>query len=318
MALVIRNITAKAALLIAIARVNPKYHIAQNQKSAIAHASQNWFAAEPKVKYCCKPHAECPKICLSDIAGLDNCIEESLRDFATMIKHYKRFQTHGARVPRFVLLTAPAGMQLPRLVEAIAGEACIPFYHVPCRAARKGACIKGTIKAAQEAHKPAIVLIEDVDDHDNAIAKDCVIDFEELICHKTPIIIIATAKCIHKVPLSLLLPGRFDIRIEFPLPSEANREEILRALLKGKPRHKALDIAQIAKDTEDYSPVDLWALVNQALLCAAARFSEVLAEGDFECAKAIISVGEQPPCCPRHHPCPEQPGCPHGGSAVTQ
>merc|ERR1719261_2450307 len=62
-----------------------------------------------------------------DVAGVTEAKQE-LQEVVTFLKHPKRYESLGARVPKGALLCGPPGTGKTLLAKAVAGEAGVPFF----------------------------------------------------------------------------------------------------------------------------------------------------------------------------------------------
>jgi cell division protease FtsH len=70
-----------------------------------------------------------PKITFSDVAGVDEAVEE-LEEIKEFLESPGKFQQMGAKIPKGVLLFGPPGTGKTLLARAVAGEAGVPFFSI--------------------------------------------------------------------------------------------------------------------------------------------------------------------------------------------
>lgn len=80
------------------------------------------------------------------------------------------------------------------------------------------------------------------------------------------VFVIATANDISALPPELLRKGRFDEIFYVDFPTEVERKEIFSLHLNKRSKlNDAIDVAQLAKDTQDYSGADIESIVKDAI-----------------------------------------------------
>ncbi len=94
---------------------------------------------------------------------------------------------------------------------------------------------------------------------------------------------------------ALLRPGRFDRALTFDLPTKAGRRALVDHFLKGKSH--APEMAEddrrdaLAAITTGYSPAMIEGLLDEALISAVRRGSDVMSWADVEHARLVSEVG---------------------------
>mmetsp|Transcript_48379 Transcript_48379/g.135669 ORF Transcript_48379/g.135669 Transcript_48379/m.135669 type:complete len:195 (-) Transcript_48379:88-672(-) len=106
-------------------------------------------------------------ICFDDVAGQDAAVAE-LRELVTFLHDRAAYDAMGARLPRGVLLSGPAGTGKTLLARALASEASCSFIFVSASefvetlVGRGAARVRDLFKRAR-AKAPAIVFIDEID-----------------------------------------------------------------------------------------------------------------------------------------------------------
>lgn len=210
----------------------------------------------------------------------------TLRLLADFLRQPEKYEALGARLPRGVLLYGPPGTGKTLLARALAGEAGVPFYSmagsdfVQMYAGVGAARVRELFKRAREAKK-SVIFIDEIDalgkrrDGSSSDERDQTLNalLSELsgFSPDQRVVVVAATNRLDALDPALIRPGRFDRKIEVPLPSRAERLEILRLHAKNKPMDERVRLEQLAAQTVQFSGASLESLLNEAAIHAAQR-----------------------------------------------
>ena len=232
------------------------------------------------------------------VAANDEALD-SLRLLADFLKNPGKYETMGARLPRGVLLYGPPGTGKTLLARALAGEANVPFYSmagsdfVQMYAGVGASRVRELFKKAREAGK-CVIFIDEIDamgkcrgdqssdERDQTL--NALLSEMSGFAPTEHIVVIAATNRIDTLDPALTRPGRFDRKIEVPLPSRPARLEILRLHAKGKPMDERVNLESLAAQTVQFSGASLENLLNEAAIHAARRSAEKIEPQDVDCA----------------------------------
>ena len=240
-----------------------------------------------------KAHEERPTTKFSDVAGIDEVVEElqEVKDFLADPERYRRF---GAKIPRGVLLVGPPGTGKTLLARAVAGEAGVPFFSISGSDFVEmfvgvGASRVRDLFEQAKAAAPAIIFIDEIDavgrqrgaglggghDEREQTLNQLLVEMDGFADHQSVILIAATNRPDILDP-ALLRPGRFDRQITVMRPDLKGREAILRVHSQNKPLAHSVDLATLARMTPGFTGADLANLMNEAALLAARRAKKLI------------------------------------------
>jgi cell division protease FtsH len=243
-----------------------------------------------------------------DVAGHQEAKQE-LKEVVDFLKNPQKYLRIGAEIPRGVLLVGPPGTGKTLLARAVAGEAGVPFLTVSASEFMEmfvGVGASRVRNLFEEARKssPAIIFIDELDSigrrrgagigggHDereqtlNQILSE-MDGFEK----DTSVIVVAATNRPDILDPALLRPGRFDRSVTIGLPTQREREEILRVHVRNKPLAEDVDLKRLSASTPMFSGADLENLTNEAALVAARSGKHTIAWGDFNEALDRITLG---------------------------
>src|SRR6187397_2085117 len=214
----------------------------------------------------------------ADVAGVDEAKAE-LREVVDFLRHPKRFQRLGARVPKGILLYGPPGTGKTLLAKAVASESGAKFYSQSASAFVEMFAGLGAArirKLFDEARKnaPAIVFIDELDavgtaragggfnrEHDQTLNQLLVeLDgFDE----SAQVIVMGASNRLQDLDPALLRPGRFDRQVLVAPPDLAGREAILGVHTRGKPLAPGADLANVANEAAIFAGRDDQTVISQ-------------------------------------------------------
>ena len=250
------------------------------------------------------------KVTFRDVAGADEAKQE-LEEVVEFLKHPKKFNELGARIPKGVLLFGPPGTGKTLLARAVAGEAGVPFFSisgsdfVEMFVGVGASRVRDLFEQAKK-NAPCIVFIDEIDavgrqrgagvggghDEREQTLNQLLVEMDGFAANEGIIIIAATNRPDILDP-ALLRPGRFDRQIVVAKPDVRGRLAILKVHTKGKPMAKDVDLDIIARRTPGFTGADLSNLVNEAALLAARRDKHKVGMTEMEEAIERVIAGPE-------------------------
>src|SRR5438128_7013308 len=236
----------------------------------------------------------------SDVAGAEEAKAELL-EVVDFLRHPKRFERLGARVPKGILLYGPPGTGKTLLAKAVAHESGAAFFSqsasafVEMFAGLGAARIRKLFDEARK-HAPAIVFIDELDavgaprtGHGFNREQDQTLN--QLLVEldgfegAEQVVVMGASNRIQDLDPALLRPGRFDRQLLVPPPDLAGREAILRVHTRGKPLSiDHVELATVARQTSGLTGAELANVCNEAAIKAGRRGDAAIAQADFDWA----------------------------------
>ena len=250
------------------------------------------------------------KVSFKDVAGADEAKQE-LEEVVEFLKHPKKFNDLGARIPKGVLLFGPPGTGKTLLARAVAGEAGVPFFSisgsdfVEMFVGVGASRVRDLFEQAKK-NAPCIVFIDEIDavgrqrgaglggghDEREQTLNQLLVEMDGFGVNEGIIIIAATNRPDILDP-ALLRPGRFDRQVTVDRPDVKGRQEILKVHTRGKPVAKDVDLDVLARRTPGFTGADLSNLVNEAALLAARRNKKRIEMPELEEASERVVAGPE-------------------------
>ena len=244
----------------------------------------------------------------TDVAGL---VEEKqeVAELIDFLKHPKKFQKLGARIPKGVLLVGPPGTGKTLLAKAVAGEANVPFYYisgsdfVELFVGVGASRVRDMFKQAKQT-APCLIFIDEIDavgrqrgtglggghDEREQTLNQLLTEMDGFGVNEGIIIIAATNRPDVLDP-ALLRPGRFDRQVTVSLPDQKEREAILGVHARGKIFDKTVNLENLSRRTPGFSGADLENLLNEAALLAVRRDLTAISMSEIDEATDRVLMG---------------------------
>ena len=251
-----------------------------------------------------------PKVTFSDVAGLEEAIEE-LQEIKEFLQSPQKFRAMGAKIPKGVLLFGPPGTGKTLLARAVAGEAGVPFFSISGSDFVEmfvgvGASRVRDLFEQAKAQAPAIVFIDEIDavgrhrgaglggghDEREQTLNQLLVELDGFDV-STGVIVIAGTNRPDILDPALLRPGRFDRQVVVDRPDLKGRQAILGVHAKGKPLEEGIDLEVVARQTPGFTGADLANLINEAALLAARRDKSKISMDEMEEAIDRVIAGPE-------------------------
>ncbi|HWT40101.1 MAG TPA: ATP-dependent zinc metalloprotease FtsH [Dongiaceae bacterium] len=250
------------------------------------------------------------KVLFSDIAGNDSA-KQDLEEVVDFLKHPKKYESLGAKIPKGVLLVGNPGTGKTMLARAVAGEANVPFFSISGSEFVEmfvgvGASRVRDLFAKAKKNSPSIIFIDEIDavgrrrgsgmggghDEREQTLNQILVEMDGFETGTNVIVLAATNRADVLDP-ALLRPGRFDRRTNITLPERKDREAILKVHFKNKPTEENVNLDALAAKTAGSSGADLANIANEAAIIAARRNSKTISNADITEAFEKVAIGPE-------------------------
>ncbi len=247
-------------------------------------------------------------VSFEDVAGVAEAKAE-LQEVVDFLRHPRRFERLGARVPKGILLYGPPGTGKTLLAKAVAHESGAAFYSQSASSfvemfAGLGASRIRKLFATARKNAPAIVFIDELDavgaartghglnrEQDQTL-NQLLVELDGFSA-RDQVVVMGASNRLQDLDPALLRPGRFDRQVLVGPPDVAGREAILRVHTRGKPLAGDVDLTLIARQTAGLTGADLANIANEAAIFAGRKERQYIHMSDFDAAMERVVAGLQ-------------------------
>ncbi|KAG2017507.1 ribosome biogenesis ATPase RIX7 [Coprinopsis cinerea AmutBmut pab1-1] len=250
-----------------------------------------------------------PATRLSDLGGVEGCIEKMLELVAMPLCHPEVYLHTGVQPPRGVLLHGPPGCGKTLLANAIAGELGVPFINISAPSIVSGMSgesektLRDTFEEAKRV-APCLLFIDEIDaitpkresaqrEMERRIVAQFLTCMDDMSWDKTdnkPVIVIGATNRPDSLDAALRRAGRFDHEISMGVPDDEARTKILKVLCSKLRLEGDFDFIALAKATPGYVGADLAALTGAAGIIAVKRIFKQLSDGTLLLPKEVTEM----------------------------
>ena len=247
-----------------------------------------------------------PDVKFSDVAGLEE-VKEDTKQIVDFMKNPKRYKDCGAKMPKGAVLYGPPGTGKTLIAKAIAGEAGVPFFSVSGSDFVEmfvGLGAKRVRELFENAKKsaPSIIFIDEIDAIGSKRGEvggnselrqtiNALLAEMDGFSGSEGVFILCATNRLEDLDDALIRPGRFDKHIAIPIPqTPEEREKVFNIYknVKGRKFAKDVDFKALAKETIGFSPAQIEAFINEAVLIGLQNKKRVTDKQCFD--EAIFKI----------------------------
>jgi cell division protease FtsH len=249
-------------------------------------------------------------ITFNDVAGNKEA-KLNLQEIVDFLKFPDKYRKLGARIPKGVLLVGPSGVGKTLLAKAIAGEANVPFFSVAGSEFMEmlvgvgSSRARDLFKMARE-QQPSLIFIDEIDaigrqrgmgiggghDEREQTLNQILIEMDGFD-ERTAVIVLAATNRPDMLDPALVRPGRFDRKINIPLPDFEDRKGIIQIHMRNKPFEDDVNLDDIARKTVGFSGADIENMLNESAILAARENRTKITPKNLDDASLKVTMGEE-------------------------
>lgn len=248
---------------------------------------------------------EKPTETYSDIGGLDKQVEELIEAVVLPMQQAEKFTSIGIKPPKGALMYGPPGTGKTLLARACAAQSGATFLKLAAPQLVQmfigdGAkMVRDAFDLAKE-KAPTIIFIDELDaigtkrfDSDKSGDREVQRTMLELLNQldgfgsDDRVKVLAATNRVDVLDPALLRSGRLDRKIEFPLPSEESRAQILQIHARKMKTEDSINWSELARSTDEFNGAQLKAVTVEAGMIALRNGQSTIKHEDF-----VEGIGE--------------------------
>ena len=243
-----------------------------------------------------------------DVAGCDEAKFE-LTEIVDFLKNPEKYADAGAKIPKGVLLEGSPGTGKTLLARAVAGEAGVPFISASGSEFIEmfvgvGAARVRNLFDKAKAVAPCVIFIDEIDavgrqrgagvaggNDEREQTLNQILTNMDGFETDTGIVVLGATNRIDILDNALTRPGRFDRKINVPLPDLDGRIKISQVHFKNKKIKEDVDLNEVASLTSGFSGADIANLANEAAIYSVRKNQTEISRENVLDAYEKITIG---------------------------
>ena len=248
---------------------------------------------------------EKPTETYSDVGGLDKQIEELVEAIVLPMQRADKFKDLGIRAPKGALMYGPPGTGKTLLARACAAQTNATFLKLAAPQLvqmfiGEGAKLVRDAFALAKEKAPTIIFIDELDaigtkrfDSEKSGDREVQRTMLELLnqldgfSSDDRVKVLAATNRVDVLDPALLRSGRLDRKIEFPLPTEDSRAQILQIHSRKMTTDDDINWQELARSTDEFNGAQLKAVTVEAGMIALRNGQSSVKHEDF-----VEAIGE--------------------------
>ena len=233
----------------------------------------------------------------TDIVGIGHVLRE-IDGLVARLREPERAASMGLETPRGILLWGAPGTGKTLTARHLAASlgAGIPFYEVSADELTPDR-VRGGLRYLATTHPRSVLYMDEVDtfgmhrdDHEShspdtrLLLTATLAALDGLVATAGPLVVAASNRSPGRLDPALVRPGRLGFAIEFGLPDEEERAQLLALFARPLPIEEGLDWSDAAKLTRYRTPADLRGIVADAAAIAFAAGHAAVGPDDVAAA----------------------------------
>jgi proteasome regulatory subunit len=249
---------------------------------------------------------ESPDVTFELVGGLSTEIEEVREAVEYPLTKPEVFERIGVEPPKGILLFGPPGTGKTLIAKAVAHNAKATFIRMSGselvhKFIGEGAQMVRELFTLARDRAPSIVFIDEIDAIGTTRTNDGTSGSAEVqrtlmqllaemdgFDNRGDVRIMAATNRVDMLDAALLRPGRFDRIIQVPLPDHTARHEILKIHTRKMALDEAINLENLAEETEGLTGAQLQAICREAGMFAIRRDAQMVSINDIR--DAIMKV----------------------------